>query len=132
MSHKTDLLEYRRSKARETLADAQTLLDSKSFSSAVNRIYYALFYEVTALLLTKDLSSAKHSGTRSLFNDYFIKTGIVNSELGKFYSMMFEFRQKGDYGDFVSFEENRVREWLVRAGEVIHKLEALFEKSANP
>ena len=58
MSHKTDLIDYRRAKAEETLHDAHILYDAKSYSSAVNRIYYALFYEVTALLLMEDLSSA--------------------------------------------------------------------------
>lgn len=33
-------------------------------------------------------------------------------ELGRFYSRMYDFRQKGDYGDFVEFEKEKVEEWL--------------------
>ena len=110
MNYKDDLISYRRIRARETLEDAKILLDSERLLSAVNRIYYAAFYEVTALLLKKGLSSAKHSGVRALFNQNFIKTKEVSIKSGKFYTKMFEFRQKSDYGDYVTFEKDKVTE----------------------
>ncbi len=127
MSHKEDLITYRRSKAKETLEDAEILFNAKRISSAVNRIYYALFYEVTALLLKKNMSSAKHSGIRALFNENFVKTGKVNIESGRFYSRMFEFRQKSDYADFVQFEDEKVKEWLVKAKQFIKEIEKVIE-----
>jgi uncharacterized protein (UPF0332 family) len=99
-----DLILYRRQKSRETLEDAHILFQKGRLFSALNRIYYALFYEVMALLLTKDLSSARHTGIRALFNEHFVKTGKVKVELGRFFSRMYDFRQKGDYADFVQFE----------------------------
>jgi uncharacterized protein (UPF0332 family) len=127
MNRKTDLINYRRSKAKETLRDAKILFGTKSFSSTVNRIYYSLFYETTALLLTKDLSSAKHSGIRSLFNVHFVKTKIVNDNSGKFYSAMFDFRQKGDYGDFTVFEEETISEWLLKADTFLSEIERIID-----
>ena len=85
MSPSRDLINYRREKARETLDDACSLFGERRLTSAVNRIYYALFYEATALLLIKDLSSSRHSGIRSLFNEHFVKTGIIKTETGKFF-----------------------------------------------
>ena len=81
-----DLIRYRREKSRETLEDAHLLFQAGRLFSTLNRIYYALFYEVMALLLTKDLSSAKHTGIRALFNEHFIRTGKVSVELGKFFT----------------------------------------------
>jgi uncharacterized protein (UPF0332 family) len=50
MSRNDDtLIRYRREKAGETLQDGKILFDAKRLSSAVNRLYYVLFYEVTAL-----------------------------------------------------------------------------------
>lgn len=92
------------------------------------RIYYSIFYEVIALLLTKDLSSSKHSGVRSLFNKEIVKTGLVGEEFGEFYNKMFEFRQKGDYGDFVEFEKEKVASWLKRAEEFISVIDEIIEK----
>lgn len=122
---KKELIQYRRLKARKSLADAKLLFENKSLFSTVNRLYYALFYEVSALLLTKGLSSSKHSGTKALFHQHFVKTLKVSKEMGKFYSAMFEFRQKSDYDDFAEFEEKKISEWLEKAEDFIEKLEKL-------
>jgi hypothetical protein len=47
---KRELIDYRRNRAKETLRDAKILFDSGSLFSSVNRIYYAMFYQVTALV----------------------------------------------------------------------------------
>jgi uncharacterized protein (UPF0332 family) len=124
---KEELIRYRREKARETLEDATILFHSGRLFSALNRIYYALFCEVAALLSTEDLSSGKHTGIRSLFNEHFVKTGKVPVELGRFYSRMYDFRQKGDYGDFIEFEKEKVKEWLDQASTFIDKMDAIIE-----
>ena len=123
-----ELVNFRRERAKETLRDAKVMFDKVSLLSTVNRIYYSIFYEVIALLLTKDLSSSKHSGVRSIFNKEFVKTGFAREELGEFYNKMFEFRQKGDYGDFVEFEKEKVAGWLKRAEEFISAIDEIIEK----
>jgi uncharacterized protein len=124
---KEELIRYRQKKARQTLEDAALLFHSGRLVSTLNRLYYALFYEVVALLLTADLSSAKHTGVRALFNENFVKTGKVPVELGRFYARMFDFRQKGDYGDFVEFEREKVKEWLDQASIFIDEVDRIIE-----
>ena len=85
MNEKKRIIEYWRKRARESLEDAKLLLENRRLHSAVNRIYYALFYQVSALLLDKDPSFAKHSGVLAAFNEEFVKTGRIDKELGKFY-----------------------------------------------
>lgn len=46
--------------------------------------------------------------------------------MGKFYSRMYEFRHKGDYGDFIKFEEEKVNEWIDKAELFIKEIERLF------
>ncbi len=127
-----DLIRYRREKSKETLEDAYILFRAGRLFSALNRIYYALFYEVMALLLTKDLSSARHTGIRALFNEHFVRTGKVSVESGRFFSRMYDFRQKGDYADFVQFEEAKIKEWLVLAERFINDLDQVIKKELNP
>jgi uncharacterized protein (UPF0332 family) len=122
-----ELIRYRREKSRETLEDAHLLFQAGRLFSTLNRIYYALFYEVMALLLTKNLSSAKHTGIRALFNEHFIKTGKVSVEMGRFFSRMYDFRQKGDYADYVQFEEEKLKEWLASAENFINELDMVIE-----
>ena len=62
-----DLMRYRLNRAKETLEEAQIMADNGYLYGAANRIYYACFYAVVALLLTKNLSSSKHSGIIALF-----------------------------------------------------------------
>ena len=126
-----NFIRYRREKSRETLEDAYILFRAGRLFSALNRIYYALFYEVMALLLTKDLSSARHTGIRALFNEHFVRTGKVSVESGRFFSRMYDFRQKGDYADFVQFEEAKIKEWLVLAESFINEVDQVIGKEVN-
>lgn len=126
---KETLIRYRKDKARETLDDARMLLRDGTPSSALNRIYYAMFYEVLALLQTKDLSSSKHTGVRALFNEHFVKAGIVPVELGRLFSRMYDFRQKSDYGDFVKIQPDKVKEWFEQAVAFINEIDQIIERS---
>ncbi len=128
---KEELIRYRQRKARETLEDADLLFHSGRLFSTLNRIYYALFYEVVALFLTADLSSAKHTGVRALFNEHFVKSGKVPVELGRFYSRIYDFRQKGDYGDFVEFEREKVKEWLDQASMFLDEMDKIIKKETK-
>jgi len=120
------LIAYRLQRAREALDEADLLLDRNHINTFVNRVYYACFYSVTALLLTRDLSSAKHSGVRSLFHQHFVKTGLVNMELGQNFDKLFDNRQKGDYADMVRFEKEKVQGWLDEARLFVETIERVI------
>lgn len=122
------LAKYRLQRARKTLSDAEKYLEGVSLNSTVNRIYYAMFYAVNALLILKGLSSSKHSGVRALFNREFVNKGLVSKEDGRFYFEMFKRRQTGDYRDFVEFEKGDVEKWLIRAKEFVKKIEEVASR----
>lgn len=124
-----DLAKYRLEKAKNTLLDAKEYIGGATLESTVNRIYYAMFYAVNALLITKSLSSSKHAGILSLFNREFVKKGLIEKQLGKFYSDMFDNRKEGDYKDFVKFEKEDVEVWLKKAEEFINKIEEITLKA---
>ena len=124
-----DLAKYRLEKAQNTLSDAKKYIKEATPESTVNRLYYAMFYAVNALLIVRGLSSTKHSGVRALFNKEFINKGLIEKELGKFYSEMFDNRQEGDYKDFVKFERKNVKIWLEKASEFINTVVKLTEKT---
>jgi uncharacterized protein (UPF0332 family) len=120
-----DLIKYRLQKSKETLNDAKIMVEIATLSSTVNRIYYAMFYVVNALLLSKNFSSSKHSGVRALLNKEFINKGLLDKEMGKFYSKIFEERQEGDYKDFAKFNAEDVKKWLSNAENFIDEIEKL-------
>ncbi len=122
------VVEHRLKKAHETLISAKLLLDADQRISAVNRLYYACFYAVTALLETRGLASSKHSGILSLFNKHFVKSGTIRSESGTFYKHLYHKRHEGDYTDFAEFTHERVSEMYASAASFIAEISRLVEK----
>ena len=62
---------HRLDRVAETLSDARMLLDEGRLRSAVNRIYYAMFYAVGALALRNDFATGSHAQLRGWFNREF-------------------------------------------------------------
>ena len=110
-----ELVQYRIKRAYDTLEDARILLKAERWNACINRLYYACFYAVSALLAQKNLHSSKHSGVRSLFNLHFVKTHKVTKQHATTYNDLFERRQESDYVDFVSFESAQIRPLMAKA-----------------
>jgi uncharacterized protein len=107
-----DLVRHRLARAAEALDEARLLLDTGHTNTCVNRLYYACFYAVTALLLTEGRASAKHSGVRALFDGHWVKPGRVPVDVARTYRRLFSRRQQGDYDDWVQFDVESVRKWM--------------------
>jgi uncharacterized protein (UPF0332 family) len=64
-------------KTTETLAAVPVLIREGFYGSAVNRLYYACFYAVTALLLNDGKQFSKHSAVLAEFNRHYVKEGKI-------------------------------------------------------
>lgn len=116
------LIIHRLDRAEEALQEAELLLEAGHYNATVNRTYYACFYAVSALLLTENLSSSKHSGIRSLFSQHWVKKGRLPRELGSFYKLIFDCRQKGDYADLAFFSREEASNLLMEARNFVKKI----------
>ncbi len=125
------LINYRLERARESLEEAKLLFDRGHINTYVNRLYYACFYAVSAMLLTKGLSSAKHSGIRSFFHQNFVKTGRLDKSLGQIYDKLYDNRQKSDYADLINFEAHEVNEWYDEAEKIVQKIQDLINEGSD-
>ena len=117
--YKADYIAYRLTKATEALNDAKLLAANDSWNACMNRLYYSCFYAVSALLLKNQMSTQTHAGLKTQFNLHFIKTGIVDKDLGSLFTKLFNWRQKGDYGDLFDFEKENVEPLIQPAEEFI-------------
>ena len=122
-----ELIAYRLQRARDSLEDARILADAGRWNPCVNRLYYACFYAVSALLMQEGLSSSRHTGVRSLFNQHLVKTGKISKDTAQIFNDLFERRQEGDYVDFVRFEESQVRTWMPRAEAFVEHVADLID-----
>ena len=123
-----DIVQYRLKRAQESLEDARILARAERWDTCVNRLYYACFYAVSALILQRQLSSAKHTGVRSLFNQHFVKTGEIPRRLAQIYNDLFARRQESDYLDFVQFEAAQVQPWIEEAEEFVGHVSTVVKR----
>ena len=110
----------------ETFAEAQTLVDNNHFQGAANRLYYACFYAVNALLLRDGLNSAKHSGIRSLFNRQYIKQGRISTDAGVLFNTLYDIRQTSDYEDLYIIDSERINSLVPRVKLFLQEIEQQF------
>ena len=123
-----ELVNYRISRAKETLDDASILAEREKWNSTINRLYYAAYYAVMALLLDSELKPTTHNGAKSNFSEFFIKTGKIDKEFGKIYSQLFTWRQKGDYDDLFDFTQEKVLPYFKPVSELIEIIEKQIAK----
>ena len=105
IQNKNEYIHYRFQRAKETYEEALILAREERWNAVINRLYYACFYAVIALLLKNDIETQSHDGARTQFGLNFVKTGFIDKEYGKLFSKLFDYRQKGDYGDMFDFDE---------------------------
>ena len=98
------------------------------WNACVNRLYYACFYAMSALLLSRALSAGKHSRVRALLHQEFIRPGIIPLKYGQTFDLLFNNRQKGDDTDLVKFQTEKVKEWLPEAREFVEYVAGLIAK----
>lgn len=122
------IVRYRLERAKETYREVEVLIANSFYNGAVNRLYYACFYAVTALLVDNEIDTQTHAGVRQMFGLNFIKPGKIDAELGKFYSAIFNSRQTGDYDDLVSVDRERILLMLEPAKRLIAEIETLLKK----
>ena len=99
------LARHRFERAETTLNEAVDELNRNNYRLTVNRAYYSVFYAMRAFLVTVNKDSSKHSGVLALFNQYFIKTGIIPEINFKAIQSLIDLRHEGDYQDFAKITE---------------------------
>jgi uncharacterized protein (UPF0332 family) len=127
ISSNDELIKYRTSRSLETLKEADLLIQNEFWNASINRIYYACYYAVSALLLKSNIDSNSHKGIRQMFGFHFIQTGLVSKEDGRLFSDLFDRRQTGD-DDFVFYEEETVKIFFHEAEGFILRIISLIDQ----
>lgn len=125
------LSKYRVSRSRERLKAAEILLKAGSFSDSLSRSYYAMLFAARALLATKSLDSRKHTGVISLFNQRFVKEGIVDKRLGRMIAEAKGIREESDYGDYVTFTREEAQDQIDNAKLFIQEVARALNKKLD-
>ena len=130
-SDRESLINYRLEQAKETIELSNFLLKADKLTVSVNRIYYGMYYAVTALALKYSFETSKHAQLLGWFNKEFVATGIVEKRLGKSLRIAFQNRTKGDYDAYVTFEKEEVEQMQIDLIEFVEKIERIITPTPN-
>jgi uncharacterized protein (UPF0332 family) len=114
--------------AFQSMREAQVMIDNCFWNAAINRMYYACYYAVAALLLKNGIEAQTHAGTRQMLGLHFIRTGKISVEHGNCYSNLFAKRSIGDYDVYVFFDRDTVETIYPQAKTFINELKRLVEE----
>ena len=120
------LVAYRMQQAFETIELARFLAESQKLVIAVNRIYYGMYYALTALALANSFETSKHGQLIGWFNKEYIATKKLESKFGKILRNAFQNRTKGDYDAFISFTQQEVEIMLDEMVEFIDEIKKVL------
>lgn len=123
------LVTYRLEKARKTYQQAADSISLGYWEMTANRLYYAAYYAVSALLLQQGLTVQTHHGIIQMLGLHFVKTGIISKEMGTLYGRLFSMRQTGDYGDTFDLTEEEVMPLVEPTKELIETIDSILSKS---
>jgi uncharacterized protein (UPF0332 family) len=126
--HRKDLIAYRINQSHQAVEDVEFLIDNQKYNIAINRIYYGIFYALSALALKYEYETSKHQQLIGWFNKTFVKAGIISVEKSSIVHKSFNKRSKGDYAVYISFSEEEVVEMFKEMKSFLKEINKLLSK----
>jgi hypothetical protein len=120
---RAEIIKYRTNQAHEALDEVTFLLHHNRLKLAVNRIYFGMFYIVSALAIKHHFKTSKHQQLLGWFNKQFVKTGTIPVKFGKIFRNAYSRRNDVDYGDIKEYSKEDVKEWSVQMKDFIITVE---------
>ena len=96
---RTEIVKYRLEKAYRTYNEAVGSIKNGYVETAANRLYYAAYYAVSALLISYKYEASTHNGVIQMFGKVFLRNNIIDKKYGKTFNQLFSLRLTGDYED---------------------------------
>ena len=113
-------------KSQATIDKVKFLIENNELSLAMNRIYYGIYYMLSALAIKNQLKTTKHTHLIGWFNKIFIKENIVDKKYGKLIRKAFENRMESDYDILSDFTREEVVQSFEEMKDVIKEVQKLI------
>ncbi|MCM1170381.1 MAG: HEPN domain-containing protein [Bacteroides sp.] len=123
---RTILVQHEIEKAYNTLAQVAVLQQAGFWDRVANRLYYAAFHSVNALLIKNGHYVRTHHGANAVFQQLFIKTGILPKETSELYSILQTMREKSDYNCSFGATQSIIEPLIEPTRELLDKIKILL------
>ena len=118
-------------KAQSFMQEAETTASLKMWDVTLNRLYYSLFHAATALLIHVGKTASSHKGAIIQFNKYFVKSGIIDTEMGHTYAMLQGLRERADYNCKFQARAEDVQPLIPASKAMLQKIEGLLHEDKD-
>lgn len=119
---------FRIEKAFRAYGEAVGVIGNKYWETIANRLYYAAYNAVSALLVANGDAVHTHSGVIHLFGLHFIQEKRLPAETGRLYHSLFTLRQTGDYDDTYGLTEEDVMPYVEPTKLLINQVAELAKQ----
>lgn len=109
-------------KADRTFDDVLFCAKEAKWETAANRLYYALFHAVSALLVNDGYHVKSHRGILVMFGEHYVKTEIFSKKDGSLLSDLVIMRDNADYNCFFEADEEKLTPYIEPTRLLIEKI----------
>ena len=109
-------------KADKTVGQMRYNMQGGEWEMVANRLYYALFHAVCALLINDKHEVGTHRGAVNKFRLFYVKEGVFTNEEGKLYSQLQSLREDGDYNCSIDVDQDDVEGKVTPTLRLIEKI----------
>ena len=95
------------------------------WDNVANRLYYAAFHTVSALLIKDGHEVSSHKGATAMFGRYYIVTGQLPQQFGKLYSQLQTLREKSDYNCSFTAKQEDIEPLIGQTCDMLAKIKKL-------
>ena len=117
-------------KVEQTIEEVRVAMAGESWSMAANRIYYACFHAITALLVKDGHPVGTHLGAKINFGKYYVQQGLASPEQGRLFSQLASLREKSDYDIYFKATKEDVQKYYPEAMALIEHIKTLLPPSS--
>ena len=109
-------------KAERTFDDVLFCARENKWEAAANRLYYALFHAMSALLVSDGHRVKSHRGVLAMFGEHYVRTGLFSKKDGALLSDLVIMRDNADYNCFFEADEEKLKPYLEPTRLLIEKI----------
>lgn len=129
--HKEFFIKYSLEKSKEAIKEVHFLLENNLLNTAQSKLYYVIYYGVSALAYLEGYKTAKHSQLMGWFNkNYVHEKKIFKQDYFKLYKKAYENRRKSDYEFTYKAIKEEIEENLTTTITFIDEIEQYIKNLA--
>ena len=109
-------------KAQKTFEDMEFCANEGKWETAANRLYYALFHALSALLINDGHNVKSHRGVIAMFGEHYVRTGVFERKDGSLLSDLMIMRDNADYNCFFEANEEKIKPHIIPTRNLIDRI----------